>query len=1200
MSFKNYHLTNRIIDKNILMKTKAFLLSIGILLSAILVAQTPPGVITAGKNRPLTGKDRSGLTFFTNYNTEQGLALNSVACGYRDKSGNIWFGTLGGGVNRYDGKSFATFTTTQGLANNTVYSITEDKKGNLWFGTSGGGVSRYDGKSFVNFTRAQGLANNIVYCIMEDKRGNFWFGTGGGVSYYDGKSFTNFSTTPGLANSTVKSIMEDNAGNLWFATNGSGAIRYDGNTFVTFTVAQGLADNSVNSIIEDKKGNIWFGTNGGGVSRYDGKSFTSYTTDQGLANNNILNVLEDKKGNIWFATDGGGVSRYDGKSFVTFTMAEGLANNTVWGITEDKTGNLWFATIGGGVSRYVGKSITNFTTADGLVNNIVYSIMENNRGDLWFGTLEGGKSRYDGKFFTNFATTPGVANYTIKCIIEDRAGNLWFASDGGGVSRYNGKSFTNFTTADGLANNIVYSITEDKMGKIWFGTDGGGVSRYDGKSFVTFTTADGLANNNIWSILKDHAGNLWFATYGGGVSRYDGKSFTNLTTEEGLASNNVWNITEDKAGNLWFGTSGGGVSRYDGKSFINFTTAQGLADNVVYAIVIDSVNNIFIGTNMGFSVFKEFRSSITDPSQKNVIIPVVNSLSSQELKNYQSVFEYYNKKTGYPIKNVNINAMLCDSKGIIWAGCGDNKLIRFDYNAILKSTSPPAVFIQAVKIQQENISWYNLINNDKKKKTTPEFDSLAILNEEALTFGRTLSEIERDSIRHKLSGIKFDSITRFYPLPENLVLPYKQNSVTFEFVAIEPARHFLVRYQYILEGYDRDWSPITDNTSATFGNIPEGTYTFRLKARSPDGVWSEPITYTFKVLPPWYRAWWAYAMFVMLFASGIFGIIRWRTRSLHMQAKVMKKKIEEATKEIRQKKDVIEKEKEKSEQKSIELETTLQNLKATQQQLVQREKMASLGELTASIAHEIQNPLNFVNNFSEVSTELVDEMNIEIEKGNNDEAKLIAQDLKQNLEKINHHGKRAGNIVKGMLQHSRSSSGVKEPTDINALADEYLRLSYHGLRAKDKSFNATMNSDFDPSIGKIDVIPQDLGRVILNLINNAFYASSAKALATEDAASLPFKGGFSDSAKRDNPEIWVSTKRAGDKVLISVRDNGPGIPSKILDKIFQPFFTTKPTGQGTGLGLSLSYDIVKAHGGEIKVETKEGEGAEFIIELPIK
>jgi len=252
--------------------------------------------------------------------------------------------------------------------------------------------------------------------------------------------------------------------------------------------------------------------------------------------------------------------------------------------------------------------------------------------------------------------------------------------------------------------------------------------------------------------------------------------------------------------------------------------------------------------------------------------------------------------------------------------------------------------------------------------------------------------------------------------------------------------------------------------------------------------------------------------------------------------------------------------------------------------------MASLGELTAGVAHEIQNPLNFVNNFSEVNNELIEELKSQKSLSAGQAGKLkseeqdeILNDIFQNNEKIAHHGKRADAIVKGMLQHSRTSSGQKELTDINALADEYLRLAYHGLRAKDKSFNAKFETDFDPSIGKINLISQDIGRVILNLINNSFYAVTEK--------KKQLNGGY-------EPILSVSTKRIDDKIEIKIKDNGTGIPKKVLDKIFQPFFTTKPTGQGTGLGLSLSYDIVKAHGGELKVETTEGEGTVFIIEIP--
>jgi two-component system NtrC family sensor kinase len=269
-----------------------------------------------------------------------------------------------------------------------------------------------------------------------------------------------------------------------------------------------------------------------------------------------------------------------------------------------------------------------------------------------------------------------------------------------------------------------------------------------------------------------------------------------------------------------------------------------------------------------------------------------------------------------------------------------------------------------------------------------------------------------------------------------------------------------------------------------------------------------------------------------------------------------------------------------------ELEKALEQLKVTQQQLIQSEKLASLGELTAGIAHEIQNPLNFVNNFSDVSMELIDEMEQELAKGDTEEAMAIATDIKQNLEKIRHHGKRADGIVKGMLQHSRASSNTKEAADINKLADEYFRLAYHGLRAKDKSFNAELETHFAEGLPMVNMVPQDVGRVLLNLFNNAFYAVQQKHKELGDT----FK-----------PVVKVTTALKGKFLEITVTDNGTGMPDEIKEKILQPFFTTKPTGEGTGLGLSLSYDIiVKGHGGKIDIASKEGEGSEFIIKLPVQ
>jgi signal transduction histidine kinase len=297
--------------------------------------------------------------------------------------------------------------------------------------------------------------------------------------------------------------------------------------------------------------------------------------------------------------------------------------------------------------------------------------------------------------------------------------------------------------------------------------------------------------------------------------------------------------------------------------------------------------------------------------------------------------------------------------------------------------------------------------------------------------------------------------------------------------------------------------------------------------------------------------------------------------------------------------DELEKKRADVEQVNAALKKSLEELKATQAQLIQSEKMASLGELTAGIAHEIQNPLNFVNNFSEVNRELIEELKDAIALNDQEEIQEILKDLAENEDKVKHHGKRAEGIVKGMLQHSRSSSGQKELTDINELADEYLRLAYHGLRAKDKSFNAEFKTDFDPNLPRINVVPQDIGRVLLNLINNAFYAVSEKAARhSEPEHSEGEESGAAVPKESYKPEVVVSTHKLDGKMEISVRDNGEGVPEQVRDKIFQPFFTTKPTGSGTGLGLSLSYDIVKAHGGELSMKTTKDEGSNFVIVIP--
>ncbi|WP_373494719.1 two-component regulator propeller domain-containing protein, partial [Aquiflexum sp.] len=849
-----------------------------------------------------------GLSDFTTFTTGDGLALDVVLCSIMDKSGNLWFGTQRG-VSRYDGKSFTNFTTSHGLTSNYVFNMIEDKSGNIWIGTSDG-VSLFDGKSFTIITTAQDLKNNYVLTIMEDKNEDFWFGTyGNGVTKFDGQNFTSFTTKDGLASNVVGSILEDKSGNLWFGTNGGGVSRYDGESFTTFTMAQGLPNNFIWNIFEDRTGKLWFGTSGGGLSQYDGNSFTTFLAELGQAKiNSISSIFEDNEGSLWYGSWEKGVSCYDGKFLKNFTNTQGLANSTVLSITDDKTGSIWFSTNGGGVSRYNGKAFINFSKAHGLPGSKVNSINEDKTGNLWFSTEGGGVSCFDGKSFTTFSKAHGFSDFQVYCTIEDKKGNLWFGTVNG-VFNLSGKFFTHFTTAQGLTSNFVQCITEDSEGNLWFGTVDNGVSKFDGKSITNYSSDHGLGNNDVNVILQDSFGKIWFGTNGGGASRYDGKSFENFTTGHGLSNNFVNTIYEDVSGNLWFGTDKGlsfltlksynqlvqgesqngdfesdqnpdnhtyqiqseskiKIAKQNSVSptfFKSFGIAEGLPDEAVTQILQMVNGKMAIGTNLGLTVFNisEDYTSLTD-------------------------LEIFNSSTGNPVKDVNFgqDAMLLDSKGIIWAGTGSDKtaLVRFDYEALYRSVVLPVVVIQSIKVKDENISWHTIkesVNNVDTRKSNQKFEMVnsqegitipAYITEEVSLFGRELGLAERDSMKQRFGKIEFDGVRPFYPLPENLVLPYNLNQVSFEFVAIETSRPQMVKYQYLLEGYDEDWRPVTNRSNATFGNIHEGTYTFKLKAQGANGIWTEPMTYTFRVLPPWYRTWWAYGIYLLFFAGLVWRI----------------------------------------------------------------------------------------------------------------------------------------------------------------------------------------------------------------------------------------------------------------------------------------------------------------------------------------
>ena len=831
--------------------------------------------------------------------------------------------------------NFLYWDVHQGMIDPYVYSMLEDTKGYLWFGTYDG-ICRFDGTSFTQFTTKEGLSYNIVRTMMEDSKGNLWIGTSNsGVNRYDGNNFTHFTVEGGLSGNDILAILEDSKGNLWFGT-GNGANRFDGNSFMHLTTREGLSDNCIYSILEDSEGNLWFGTRNG-VNRYDGNSFTRFTTNEGLSNNSVLSMIEDKKGNLWFGTKNG-LNRYDGNSFACFTTNEGLSNNNVWSMMEDNKGNLWFGTKNG-VNRYDGNSFTHFTTNEGLSNDNILSIMEDSKGNLWFGTYAG-VNRYNSNSFIQLIAEEELSNPTTS-MLEDNRGNLWFGTQAG-VNRYDGKNFMYLTTREGLSNNRIYDILEDSKGNLWFGTENG-VNRYDGNSFTHLSTMEGLSDNQAYSLLEDSEGNLWFGTENG-VNRYDGNSFTHFTINEGLSNNKVRSILEDSKGNLWFGTRNG-VNRYDGNSVTTFPAKEGLSDNYVISMLEDSKGNLWFGTengvklfdgnsfttfttkdglshNLCLSIIEDNKNRIWISTQKGItlLIPFSNDYSfDADSKKRGFQFLAFGKQDGLKQLDFIISSACKDRNNNIYWG-SQYGVTKLDLNNFNIPAEPPKVMLSAIEVKGRFVDFRRLS------------DTSYVQN---FSFGNTLSR-------------SFKSVVAFQNYPVDLNLPHDLDHLTFHFSGIDWAAPHKIQYRYYLEGLEDTWNLPNSDNKADYRNIPYGTYTFKVQAMGVAQIWNVPFEYTFTIRPPWWHTWWARLLYLTLALAAIYSYIRWRTYTLRKRQKELEQTISERTLEIQE--------------KNVLLEKTLDNLQTTQQQLIQQEKMASLGQMTAGIAHEIKNPLNFVNN----------------------------------------------------------------------------------------------------------------------------------------------------------------------------------------------------------------------------------------------
>ncbi len=1102
-----------------------------------------------------TSTAQSGRLTFHHVPSPKGAISTAAVTIVQDPQGYIWIGNYG--LHRYDGYRYTSYYNNplnpNSLSDNRIEAVCASRNGTIWVSAFGYGLDRLDPATghFAHFRHnpkdPNSLSTDTITAIIEDRKGIIWIGSHNGLNRFDPKT------------KTVKRFQHNPA---------------DPNT---------LSSNQVRALYEDRQGTIWVGCGSiwneenamkkGGLNRLDQEkgTFTRYIHDpanpQSLIDNRIRSIFEDSRGTFWVGTAGDGLHTMNREKGTferhTYNPAHPeklsrppLRNIFPWAvdhvtfITEDLTGAIWIGSMTNGINRYdpETKKVTHFPNFKDSVSGVQTNAIGgaaciSREGVLWVGYWEG-LFRVDPlQKNIPYFTTGGQ----VYSIYEDTAAMLWYATPGG-LKKKNRRTGTEkqFVSDPGdaqtISNNRINAIYEDRQGTLWIGTDRG-LNHFDRNTgafarYRSYGVEDSsLKGGIITAICENRQGSLLIGIggAGGGVFLMNPqkgirKHYRNDPKDSNSLSNNIIRcIYEDRSGNVWIGTYLGGLNRLPPQmdKFQRFLYGVWIS-----TIVQDSDGILWLGTSNGL-----YRS--------NAAMNAFSRFTGPNAEFGGSLF---------------VNGLLEDNQKALWVNTSDG-IYRLD---------PQRKEVRLFG-RHKGLFDYRSVGCYKAKSGELFFsgpNGYYAFYPEHLTDNTRPPEIALSAFRvgdHTIIPGGESPLQQPLWLTKQIHLDHDQNVFSFDFAGIHFSNPEANQHLFMLEGLDNGWRKAGEEKTAYYYNVPPGHYAFHVKAANSDGIWAEKSIGVI-VLPPWWRTWWAYTLYGLLFLGAILAVHNYQHKRL-----IQKEREKTRARELAQAK---------------EIEKAYAELKATQAYLIQREKLASLGELTAGIAHEIQNPLNFVNNFSEVNLELIEELNKTANES--EEIRALAANLKDNEQKIHQHGKRAASIVKSMMEHSRSNTGEKGPTDLNALVNEYLRLAYHGMRIKDKTFNAKVESQLDPHLGEIYINTQDISRVLLNLFNNAFYSVNEK------------KRQLNQSNKPYQPTVTVSTKKIDGKAEITVQDNGLGIPDKIINKIFQPFFTTKPTGQGTGLGLSLSYDIItKEHGGELTVETKEGEYARFFIRLPL-
>ena len=1086
--------------------------------------------------------------------------------------------------------------TVDGLPRNNVNALLEDRYGFLWIGT-GNGLVRYDGYEFKSYYPVVGDSTTIggrwINMLHEDRSGAIWIGGWGwGMSRYDRRSnrFTNYYHDPSdpstLGHNYVRSVeaSAEDPDEYWVAAHttchlaeaaGSfGRLNKSTGRFTPYALGPLDPENAMSkcfvTLLRDRNDAIWLG--GWGLRRFNeetGEVQTFYpdprfsipreTDPPQNSVNLVLWIVESKseQGILWVASTRG-LHRFDSNtaSFTTyFPFPEDPVSNRNYinRVYEDRNGIVWVGTFNEGLMTLDTRTgqFTRFPLRP--LTRRIYAIAEDRFGVLWIGSEDGltklVQRQYPVEVHEHYEPDPNIAN--VRMIFTDRAGNLWTSRTNrlDRKNRVTGNVTSFIFDADdpgSLPKGNPVRMFEDRDGALWV-AGACGVAAWGALGLLhpgsdTFThyrhdpdDPQSLSEGCINGVLNDRSGRIWVYTWGGGFNlmNRDTGNFRRFSHQpdstNSLVHDQILYMYEDREGLLWIGTEQG-MSRFDpdAKAFTNYTDYR---LNRVMMMHEDAKGRFWISTaSNGLHLFDRALGQI------------VKSYSTGDGLVSDIVWSIYEDQRGYFWMSTN--------QGISRFNAESETFTNFS----VRTGLPFDLFIEAGHHQSASGELFFGGLEGVFSFFPEDFDGDPVPPNIVLTDFRLAEQpvpIGPDEPL-KAAIIATDAVT----------LAHNQNDVTFGYAGIHSIASMQNRHRYMLEGYDTDWVDAGVQRTARYSRLPPGEYTFRVKAVSSESVWStEDATVQITILPPWWRTFPMFLVYGSLFFVAVYGVDRFQRRRL------------------------IAKEREKTRERELaqakEIEKAYAQLKTTQQQLIQQEKMASLGQLTSGIAHEIKNPLNFVNNFAEINDDLVEELKKALEEGA--DVKEMLDMIRLNTKQIAKHGKRADRIVESMMQHAGGKSDRYEVA-LNPLVDEFVTVTYSSLKAQYPDLEIKIEKSLDEGVGSLIMAPQDIGRVLQNILSNAFEAVHAKASTHPDDYV---------------PCVHIKTFRGENEVEIRISDNGVGIPQKARDKVFEPFFTTKPTGSGTGLGLSLSYDIVtQGHGGRLEFESAEGEGAAFVVSLP--